>query len=62
MRKAKSRSATAKRRAELKALAALPEARIDTADIPEAQDWSGAKRVLFYRPVKGGAKRASLAR
>lgn len=36
----------------MKALAAMPESGIDTSDIPEILDWSGAKRGLFYRPVK----------
>ena len=30
----------------------LPDDQIDTDDIPEVQDWSGAKRGLFYRPIK----------
>lgn len=38
--------------AEIDALAALPENQLDTDDIPEVHDWSGAKRGLFYRPVK----------
>jgi hypothetical protein len=38
--------------AELKALASLPDEAIDTSDAPELSDWSGAKRGLFYRPVK----------
>jgi uncharacterized protein (DUF4415 family) len=38
--------------AELNALAALPDDDIDTSDAPELLDWSGAKRGLFYRPVK----------
>ena len=38
--------------AELKALARLPDQAIDTSDAPELPDWSGAKRGLFYRPVK----------
>jgi uncharacterized protein (DUF4415 family) len=41
-----------RQRAELKALAALPDGRIDTREIPEVRDWSGARRGLFYRPVK----------
>jgi len=41
-----------KQRAELKALSKLPDARIDTRDIPEVRDWSKAKRGLFYRPIK----------
>ncbi|NCR42620.1 MAG: BrnA antitoxin family protein [Microcystis aeruginosa W13-11] len=38
--------------AEIDALAALPEDQINTDDIPEVSDWSGAKRGLFYRPIK----------
>lgn len=38
--------------AELEALAALPNDRINVRDIAEVTDWSGAKRGLFYRPVK----------
>ena len=43
---------TAKQRRELAALDALPEERIDTRDIPEVRDWSGARRGVFFRPVK----------
>ena len=39
----------AKLRAELDALAALPDDRIDTSDMPEVRDWSGAKRGVFHR-------------
>ncbi len=52
MNKAGSRSPTRTRKAELEALAALPEDEVDLSDIPEVRDWSGAKRGLFYRPVK----------
>lgn len=52
MKKATSRRLTSKQRAELDALAARPEESIDTRDIPEIRDWSGAKRGLLYRPVK----------
>jgi uncharacterized protein (DUF4415 family) len=38
--------------AELNALADLPDDAIDTSDAPEVLDWSGARRGLFYRPVK----------
>lgn len=38
--------------AEIDALADLPDDQIDTQDIPEVSDWSGAKRGLFYRPIK----------
>ena len=53
MKKAsKARKLTDKQKAELSALEALPDDQIDTSDIPEVRDWSGAKRGLFYRPVK----------
>ncbi len=52
MKKDTSRSAAAQRQAELDRLAALPDAAIDTSDVSETLDWSGAKRGLFYRPVK----------
>lgn len=52
MKKATSKKLTRKQSAELKALAVLPDDAIDTSDIPEIRDWSGAKRGLFYRPVK----------
>jgi uncharacterized protein (DUF4415 family) len=38
--------------AEIDILAALPEDKIDTEDLPEVRNWSGAKRGLFYRPIK----------
>jgi uncharacterized protein (DUF4415 family) len=34
--------------ARLERLAALPDESIDTSDIPEVRDWTGAKRGLFY--------------
>jgi len=52
MKKVSSNRLTAKQRTELAALAALPDDRIDIVDIPEARDWSDAKRGLFYRPIK----------
>ena len=52
MRKADSSRLTKQQRAEIEALAALPDDRIDTREIPEVRDWSGAERGLFYRPVK----------
>ncbi len=52
MKKAASRKLTRKQLAELKSLAALRDDAIDTSDAPQLHDWSGAKRGLFYRPVK----------
>lgn len=39
-------------RRELATLAAQPDARIDTSDMPEVRDWSRGERGKFYRPVK----------
>ena len=52
MGKANSKALSAKQRAELKALAAVPEGQIDTRAIPEVKNWSGAKRGMLYRPIK----------
>ncbi|MGA8900045.1 BrnA antitoxin family protein [Bradyrhizobium sp.] len=52
MKKGTSKRLTSEQRAELKSLAALPDRAIDTSDAPELLDWSGAKRGLFYRPIK----------
>jgi uncharacterized protein (DUF4415 family) len=52
MKKVDSEHLTAKQKAQLKALADLPDDQINTDDIPEVLDWSGAKRGLFYRPIK----------
>jgi uncharacterized protein (DUF4415 family) len=43
---------TPKLRAELDALAAMPDSEIDTGDMPPISDWSRAVRGAFYRPVK----------
>ncbi len=47
-----AKSSKAEQLAELAALAVLTDDAIDTSDAPELLDWSGAKRGLFYRPVK----------
>ena len=52
MKKGASKRLTRGQLAELKAIAVLPDRAIDTSDAPEVLDWSGAKRGLFYRPVK----------
>jgi uncharacterized protein (DUF4415 family) len=36
----------------LQPLEKLPDDQINTTDIPEVLDWSGARRGVFYRPVK----------
>lgn len=50
MRKGNSRL-TKDQKNEIRALAKLPDDRIDTTEVPEVLDWSEAKRGLFYRPV-----------
>jgi len=52
MKKERSKPLTPEQQAELDILAALPEERIDTRDMPEVRDWSGARRGVLYRPVK----------
>ena len=52
VRKGARRALTGRQKAEIEALAALPEEAIDTGDIPEVLDWSGARRGALYRPVK----------
>ena len=47
-----SKELTKKQKAEIEALAELPDEKIDTSDIPEILDWAGAKRGLLYRPIK----------
>jgi uncharacterized protein (DUF4415 family) len=52
MKKAISKPLTRAQKAELAALAVLPDDRINTRAVPEQRDWSGARRGVFYRPVK----------
>jgi len=52
MKKGRSKPLTPEQQAQLDVLAALPEEQIDTRDMPEVRDWSGARRGVLYRPVK----------
>ena len=52
MKRETTEALTEDQQAELRALAALPDDRIDTRETPEVLDWSDARRGLFYRPVK----------
>ena len=52
MKKATSKALTRRQKADVEALAALPDEDIDTSDIPEILDWSGARRGALYRPMK----------
>jgi hypothetical protein len=37
---------------EIESIEAKPDRIIDTSDMPEVTDWTGAIRGAFYRPVK----------
>lgn len=52
MKKTTRKPLTAEQRADLDAVAVMPDEKIVTTDMPEEADWSGAKRGLFYRPIK----------
>ena len=52
MKKEISKRLTREQMAELKSLEAMLDSAVDTSDAPELIDWSGARRGLFYRPVK----------
>ena len=52
MKTATSNPLTRAQRAELDALAELPDGAINTSALPEQRDWRGAQRGVFYRPVK----------
>jgi len=52
MKKVHSESLTTEQQAELEALAALPDDQINTRDIAEQRDWTGARRGVFFRPIK----------
>lgn len=52
MKKTTSKPLTAGRRAELDAVAVMPDDKIDTAKMPEQVDWTGAKRGMYFRPLK----------
>ena len=52
MKKGSSDRLTPAQQAEIEALAALPDDKIDTRDMPEVRDWSEAQRGLFFRPIK----------
>jgi len=47
-----SKTLTKEQQAKLDVLGALSDNQIDTSDIPEIVDFSGAKRGVFHRPTK----------
>ena len=52
MKKATSRTLSRKQKAELKALASMPDDAIDTSEIPEVTDWTAGQPGMFYQPIK----------
>lgn len=52
MKKGSSKKYSAAQMRMLKKLAVKADAEIDLSDIPEQRDWKGAKRAVFYRPMK----------
>ena len=50
MKKATSSKLTKEQEAEIRELAGRPDEKIDTSDIPEILDWSGAERGLMNPP------------
>ncbi|MCZ0944521.1 MAG: BrnA antitoxin family protein [Gammaproteobacteria bacterium] len=52
MKKGNSSKVTEKQASQLRKLASMSDDEIDTSDISEVLDWSGAKRGLLYRPTK----------
>ena len=43
---------TAQQIKELEAIAAMPDDQIDYSDIPAVTNFEGARRGVFYRPIK----------
>ena len=52
MKKGTSKKLTKRQAMDLDTLASMADEEIDTSDIPEVRDWSGAERGLLYRPIK----------
>jgi uncharacterized protein (DUF4415 family) len=52
MKKTANNPLTTTQRADLDALAKLPDDKINTSEMPEQLDWSNARRGMFYKPVK----------
>jgi uncharacterized protein (DUF4415 family) len=52
MKKANSSKLSPAHQLIAKKLAAMRDEDIDLSDIPEQLDWRGAKRGIFYKPVK----------
>jgi hypothetical protein len=53
MKKESSSHLDSKAIERLQELAGMPDASIDTSDVPEVRDWTGAKRGLFHGRASG---------
>lgn len=51
MKNTTSEALTRRQKADIEALAALPDEDIDTSDIPEVPRWFRARRGALYRPA-----------
>lgn len=52
MKKAGSKKFSAAQMKMLKKLAAMKDSDIDVSDAPEKRNWKGARRGVFFKPVK----------
>ena len=57
-----SHKLTEKQSLQISRLASMPVKEIDTSDIPEVLDWSGATRGLLYRPTEQHKRHVSQRR
>lgn len=62
MKTAASKALTDRQKADIEALAALPDEEIDTSDIREILDWSGAVRGALYRRAEARKAGSRLSR
>jgi uncharacterized protein (DUF4415 family) len=52
MKRGNPQPLNAKLKAELEALARIPDSEIDTSEMPPISDWSKAQRGAMFRPIK----------
>jgi uncharacterized protein (DUF4415 family) len=52
MKKVNSKELTPAHQRFAQKLAAMRDEDIDLSDVPEQRDWKGAKRGVFYKPIK----------
>jgi uncharacterized protein (DUF4415 family) len=52
MKKVNSKALTSAHQRIAEKLAVMRDEDIDLSDVPEQRDWKGAKRGVFYKPIK----------